>query len=433
MAAHPSTLPRSPVWRVSATLALRGLRRNVRRTILTAAAMVLGGGMLIFAFSMTDGGQEKWIREAARMGVGHVTIERPEFRAAPRIENRLEPEVRAAAVRALSSPEIAPFVAAAAARLSVGGLASSAAGARPIRIVAVDPGAEVRLSSLDEKVVAGRTLRNDDGALAFIGERLASSLRLEPGSRFVVQAEDAEGEIAAQLLRVAGVFRSGVTEVDQSTVQIPLGAAGAWLGSGGGVTNLSVVLVHSSVVSRTVDALEHALATFVERGQVAVLGWEEANPALASAVALDDFSGSIIQTMLFTIIAFGIMNTVLMSVLHRHREFGVLQAIGLTPGQTGVIVLIEGMVLTLISGVLGVGLGTILVWYFLGDGLDLTGAVEEMTFSGVLFEPIIVPEFRLERYVHSLGFILVVGAVASVYPALRAAKIDVTEAMKFDR
>lgn len=374
-----------------------------------------------------------WIREAARMGTGHIVVERPEFRTAPRIENRLPREVHDVVTRALAAPAVASRVMAASARLSVSGLASSTAGARPVRITAVVPEAEAGLSTLDTKVVSGRYLGPDDDARAVIGERLAASLRLEPGSKFVVQSEDATGEIASQLLRVAGIFRSGVSEVDQTTVQVPLRTADSWLGAGNGVTNVNVVLLHSSMVPETVDALEEALAANILEGDVAVLDWKMANPALASAIALDDFSGSIVRVLLFAIIAFGIMNTVLMSVLHRHREFGILQAIGMSPGQTGVIVLIEGMVLTFLSGFIGVGLGSFLTWYFFGDGLDFSGAMDEMTFSGILLEPIIVPEFRLGRYLQALGFILVVGTISSIYPAVRAANIDVTEVLKFDR
>ena len=433
MAGRSARYLREPAWRVSAKLALRSLRLNVRRTILTAAAMILGGGLLIFGFSLTDGGQEMWIREAARMGTGHIVIERPEFRNAPRIENRLPREVREVVTRALASPAVASRVMAASAQLGVSGLASSAAGARPVKITAVVPETEAGLSTLDKKMTSGRYLRPDDEARAVIGARLAASLRLEPGSKFVVQSEDATGEIASQLLRVAGIFRSGVAEVDQTTVQVPLRTADDWLGAGNGVTNVKVVLLHSSMVPETMDALEGVLAAHIQEGSVAVLDWETANPALASAIALDNFSASIVRVLLFGIIAFGIMNTVLMSVLHRHREFGILQAIGMSPAQTGVIVLIEGMVLTLLSGFIGVGLGTILTWYFFGDGLDFSGSMDEMTFSGILLEPVIVPEFRPGRYLQSLGFILVVGTIASVYPALRAAKIDITEVLKFDR
>ena len=129
-------------------------------------------------------------------------------------------------------------------------------------------------------------------------------------------------------------------------------------------------------------------------------------------MAIDDFGNYLVQAFLFTIIAFGVVNTVLMSVMHRHREFGVLQALGLTPGQTGAVVLIEGFTLTAISGFLGVGLGLLGTWYFLGDGLDLTAMMEnmdEMTFSGVAVDPVIVPLFTVRRIVQVLVFILFVG------------------------
>ena len=113
------------------------------------------------------------------------------------------------------------------------------------------------------------------------------------------------------------------------------------------------------------------------------MAWNEADPALSSAIAIDDLGNYVTQLLLFTIIAFGIMNTVLMSVLHRHREFGVLQALGLTPGQTGAIVLIEGLALTAISGCIGVAFGLLGTWYVVGDGLDISSMTGDMTFAGV--------------------------------------------------
>jgi len=165
-----------------------------------------------------------------------------------------------------------------------------------------------------------------------------------------------------------------------------------------------------------------------------VLGWRQAMPVLDAAVKIDDFGNYMFQGILFTIIALGIVNTVLMSVLHRHREFGVLQALGLTPGQTGSLVLTEGLVLTVVSGVLGIALGLFVTWYFFAEGLDITGMwSEEWSFSGVVMDPVIVPLFRTARMAQSLVFLLLIGALASLYPAYRASRIDVTEAMKFER
>jgi ABC-type antimicrobial peptide transport system permease subunit len=123
-----------------------------------------------------------------------------------------------------------------------------------------------------------------------------------------------------------------------------------------------------------------------------------------------------------------------MSVLHRHREFGVLQAMGLTPAETGSLVLVEGLVLTAISGSAGIALGLFVTWFFWRDGLDFSAMWnEEWSISGVILDPVVVPLFRTDRVLQSLAFILIVGCLASLYPAFRASRIDVTEAMKFER
>ncbi len=429
----PST-PRRPMHaRVLVLLAMRNLRRHMRRTVLTASAMIVGGALLIFTFAVADGSHEQWIDSGVRLGEGHVTIERPEFRVSRRIEDRLPAEVRRAAEAAFASPEIAPRVVATTAKLAVTGLASSAAGARPAQIAAVDPTAEAGFSPIDDRLIEGRYLAPDDRLAAYVGAELVDSLDLRLGSRFVVQAQDAEREIAGQLLRVVGIFRTGVPEVDQTLVHIPLATADEWLGSAGDVTNVGVVLDTSAATAGVAARVESALDGPISRGDARVLGWREANPALAAAVAIDDFGNYLTQGFIFTIIAFGIVNTVLMSVLHRRREFGVLRALGLTPGQTGTIVLIEGLTLTAASGFIGVGLGLAITWHFFGDGLDISALMDEMTFSGVVIEPIIQPLMRTARLVQVLLFILFIGAAASVYPALRAARLDVTEAMKFDR
>ena len=429
----PAAPSRPTHARVLVLLAMRNQRRHLRRSVLTASAMIVGGALLVFTFSLGEGSHEQWIDSGVRLGEGHVTIERPEFRVSRRIEDRLPAEVRRAAEEAFASPEVAPRVVATTAKLAVTGLASSAAGSRPAQIVAVDPMAEAEFSPIDDKLIEGRYLAPDDRLAAYVGVELVDSLDLRLGSRFVVQAQDAEREIAGQLLRVVGIFRTGVPEVDQALVHIPLATADEWLGSKGDVTNVGVVLDDSAATAGVVARVESALDGPISRGDARVMGWREANPALAAAVAIDDFGGYLTQGFIFTIIGFGIVNTVLMSVLHRRREFGVLRALGLTPGQTGTIVLIEGLTLTAASGFIGVGLGLAFTRYFFGDGLDVSALMGEMTFSGVVVEPVIQPLMRTARLVQVLLFILFIGAAASVYPALRAARLDVAEAMKFDR
>jgi ABC-type lipoprotein release transport system permease subunit len=298
----------------------------------------------------------------------------------------------------------------------------------------VDPVSEAAFTILDEKVTDGRYLEPDDRLEAYVGAGLVESLELRVGSRFVVTTQDAEGEIAGQLLRVIGVFRTGVPEIDQSLIHIPLATAGEWLHSGDDVTNIAILVERSGQVEGLRRDLGRELAGPIEVGAATVMGWREAMPALDAAVRIDDFGNYLFQVILFTIIALGIVNTVLMSVLHRYREFGVLQALGLTPRQTGSLVLIEGLILTALSGAIGIALGLFITFYFWGDGLDISGMWnEEWSFSGVVMEPVIVPYFRVARVIQALVFLFAIGVLASLYPAYRATRIDVAEAMKFER
>jgi ABC-type lipoprotein release transport system permease subunit len=422
------------IARVMLRLALRNLRRQMRRSALSAAAMVVGGALLIFSLSLGDGGHEDWIESGTRMGSGHIAIEAPRYQATRKIEDRLSAAARSAAEAALQAPEIAEHVVGVVARLTSRGLASSAAGARPVQVVGVDPAAEAEFSILDEKLVEGRYLQPGDRLAAYIGAGLAEALELRLGSRLVLTAQDAQGEIAGQLVRVVGIFRTGIPEVDQTLVHIPLSTASAWLRSGDDVTTIAVLLDSSRRVKHIARALRRGLARAIAAGELTIVRWNDAMPELDAAVRIDNLGNYIWQSIMFTIIALSIVNTVLMSVLNRHREFGLLQALGLTPGQSGGLVLIEGLVLTTISGLIGIGLGLLVTWLFWRDGLDLSFTwSEEWSFSGVVMDPVIVPLFRFARVIQGLAFIFIIGAIASLYPAYRATRIDVAEAMKFER
>jgi putative ABC transport system permease protein len=415
-------------------LALRNLKRYMRRTALTSSAMIVGGALMIFSLSIGDGGHEDWIESGARMSSGHLSIQAPGFETSRKIDDRMSAAARAAAETALQQPGVAKHIVSVVAELAIGGLASSPTGARPAQIVGVDPVTQAAFSMLDDKVIEGRYLEPGDRLAAYVGVGLMEGLDLHLGSRLVLTAQDADGEISEQLVRVVGVFRSGVPEVDQTLIHIPLATGGAWLHSGDDVTTIAILVDRSRAVPGIQRALKRQLADQIAKGELEVLSWRESAPELNAAVRIDDMGNYVWQGIMFGIIALGIVNTVLMSVMYRKREFGLLQALGFTPRQTGGLVITEGLALTAISGFFGVALGLFLTWLFFRNGLDFSFTWDDsFTFSGVVVDPIIVPLFSARRVIQALVFILLVGTFASLYPALRATRIDVAEAMKFER
>ncbi len=412
-------------------LALRNVRRQARRSLLTAAAMVIGVALLVFSRALGDGAHQEWIDAAVRLGAGHVALQAPGFAASRTLEDRLSPDAVRRARALIEAPDVAAAVGHVAPRLEVQALASAASGAVPVMIVGVDPAVEREFSRLDGRLIAGRYLQAGDRLHAYVGERLMDRLHLELGSRVVLTAQDAAGDIAGQLVRVVGVFRTGLPEADEGLVQIPLVTVQQWLGSDGAVTTLAVLLRSSWDVPRILRRLE-ASRTPADSALVA-LGWRRTMPELDAAIRVDDYGDYVFHIVLFAIIVLAIVNTVLMSVLYRTREFGVLRALGLTSRETAALVFTEGMMLTIASGFLGMILGFAVTWVFFRHGLDYSGLLEnEFTFSGVVLEPVIIPVFRVVQLVQSMGSILAVGTLASLYPAFRATRIDVAEAMKFE-
>jgi len=392
--------------------------------------MVLGLGLLIISRTLADGAHESWINQGVRLAVGHVSVQGEGFQQSKSLDDLLQPQALLRANEALEDSAIAAVVLGSAPRLSVQGLASSAGSAAPVALIGVDPIIERGFSILDDNLVDGRYLEPDDRLAAFVGQGLADRLGLRLGSRFVVTAADAAGEIQGQLLRVRGIYRTGVPDLDQTVVHLPLATAREWLGTPGAATSLAVVLESSGDTRRVARALEDDL----EGASAEVLTWREASPELDAAVKIDDLGDWIFHLITFAIVALAILNAILMSVLHRTREFGVLRALGLTGRETGRVVFAEGIMITLVSGLVGVALGMAVVWFFWRDGLDMSFLMEEdFTFGGTLFDPVMVPSFRLAQIGWSLFFILVIGVGASLYPAHQATKIDVAEAMKFER
>jgi len=315
----------------------------------------------------------------------------------------------------------------------VTGLASSASSALPVRVESVDPDGERIFSDLDEKVVDGRYLQPDDRLHAYIGVELARRLGLKVGSRFVLTAQGASGDVEGQLVRVAGIFKTAIPEMDEGLIHIPIETAREWLGTPGAITTHAVLLESSRDTDGVVEELQDRLAG---DSALRVLGWREASPELDSALRMDDYGDYVFHSILFAIVALAIMNAVMMSVLGRRREFGVLQALGLTGAETGWVVFGEGLFLTVASGAVGMALGFLSTWVFFRDGLDFSGIAESESAwasAGGIVDPVIVPIFHSSQVLLSLYFTLIIGTLASIYPAMRASKLDVAEAMKFDQ
>jgi putative ABC transport system permease protein len=420
--------------RLLARIALRNVRRQARRSLLTASAMVLGIGLLMAVRALEAGAHLMYVETAVRLGAGHVSVEHPEFAATQDLEHRIPATALHRAGEAVAVAAGEAELRAMLPRVTVGGLALSATSSIPVRISGIDPGSEASVSFLAEKIVEGRFLEPGDRLEAVVGAGVAERLRVELGSRVVLMAQAADGELESQLVLVTGIFQSAIPEVDRGVVQIPLETAREWLAIGADATSLNVVLHADRRTGEIAGDVRDRLRSSAGDEVVAVRPWWEAMPDLHAGLQADAVQTYIMFLILLAIVALAVVNSVLMAVLYRTREFGVVRAIGLDRRSVGAMVMLEGLVLALASGLAGMALGLGLMRGVFRNGIDISwiAGEEDLAFGGAVVDPVIVPVVQSVDVVAILAIVMAIGFLASLYPAWQATRIEPAEAMNVD-
>ena len=404
------------------SLAWRNTWRNRRRTIITIVAMSFSL-MLIQAFhNLSFGVYAQMVDSGVRAGSGHIAVYRGDY--ATSRDDRLfwdkgELEQRITELDGVK---------AALPRLYLPGLAQSSRESRGILLTGIDPVAENDINPLLKKIDAPALIKSLDGRDALIGSRLLTELKLKIGNKFVVTAQGPEGELVSELFRIRGVVKSGIREVDNSLVLVGRQRAAAMTGHPDSIHELAIILENPDLEEKLIPVIAAMLPP--ESGLNAV-SWEVAMANLANAIKLDYASQKFIFLIIVLIVTIGVVNTLLMSVMERIREFGVILAIGATPGRLRLTVMTEALLLGSVSMLCGNILGALATWYLVDIGIDLRDFIPEtMEFGGVIFDPVMRATWDFAYMAQMSFYVLILSVVASLYPATKAARIAPAAAMR---
>jgi ABC-type lipoprotein release transport system permease subunit len=296
----------------------------------------------------------------------------------------------------------------------------------------VDPAREARVSRILSAMVGGRAPAEGAREMA-IGAELARRLSVAPGAQVVVVAPAADGSMGNDLFTVTGIFRSGLGDLDASFAILPIGPLQTLLGlEAGRIHEVAMATASQATAPDAAARLARRLAPAAL--DIEVVPWSVFSPEIAAYTNLMEAANGLIVGIVFIFAIFGVANTMLMGTFERRREFAVVRALGTVPSGVALTVLFEGAALGLLSLSAGAVLtAPVLAWLHHAP-LDLTALMKEsITVSNAVASPIIVPEFRLSQVVLSLTLTVLIGVLASLYPARQAGRIDVAEAMKFDR
>ena len=411
-------------------LAWRSFLRHWRRTAITLGGVSISLAMMIAFVGIADDGHARMAELGIRMGAGHVVVQGKGYQAAETLDH-LVPDP----ARIIRKAQALPQVTAAAPRVRVMGLMSTGDKSQPVMISGVDPAVEPRVSEIPDprRKVSGAYLRTRQQmphknmpADVYVGIELAKTLGLDVGDRVVLTVSPrgaSRPQSAAFLVR--GIFKIGVTELDQAWVEIPLAEAQRLLKLGPRVTQ---VAVHVAALSDT-TTVTAALAPEQSYG-LEVLRWEVALKQLYDAIVLDDAGMYLMMAIIFVIVAIGIFNVVLMSVIERTKEFGVMMALGCNPRQLTGVVLAEGAILSVVGAALGVALGLGLHYWVASVGIPMEELAGDYQIAGVIIEGRFYS--RLTTWVVAKWTLVVMALVmtSTLYPALKAAMLKPLEAMR---
>ncbi len=411
-------------------LAWRNLWRNYTRTLIIGSAIAFSYAMMLISMSISEDTHGKMREAAEKAAGGSILINGAgwwESQASDVVVAR-PGEVEGAARGVAGVREVVP-------RVVINGLASSALGNEPIRLSGIEPGKEFLLDDLSRKLVDGEFFGTTYESPIVLSETLAKKLQVGLGDKVVLTASTPGGEVTRALFMLSGVLHSGVAGEAASLAYTTVGAAQAAVGMDGEVTQLGVLLASGAEQDVVVGRLREVLAARVNAGVdgLEVLTWQEEIPEMKGLLDFDEAFGYIYMIVIFIIVLLAIANTFLMAVMERVREYGLLNAIGLTPWRIGTLVVWESVLLGVMAMVVGFALGFGVHLIIAHVGIDLASfGMGDVDMAGVgLADLVIRSRVPVVKWVVGSVCVFVVVMVSAIYPALRAMRLAPAQAMRF--
>jgi putative ABC transport system permease protein len=397
-------------WR----LAWRNVWRNPRRTGLTVAATVFAVALLVMASALSTGMWDKIIDDTVGMASGHVTLTGPNY-----LEDRTLEQFTYLDATLQARLEENPAVAGFAPRVNAFGLLSQGDVTRGVMVMGLDPQRESSVSTLPGRVRSGRFLEAKGSKEIVLGERLAHVLGVGVGDELLLYSVAYSLESAYDLFRVVGLMRLPNPDLDRGLALISLADAQAFFVYGDRLSEIAIRAQDAGASS----SLAEELGLSLDPKRVEAHPWQEVMPDLAQSVVLDKAGMYGMIGILVVVVSFGIFNTILMAVLERKREFGVVLALGLRPRAIFRIVYIESILLAGVGLVLGLLVAIPLALYLQTHPISLANNEEMVAaFEMVGAEPLLSAKLVASNPLFSGLTILVVALVAALYPALRASR-----------
>ncbi|MBX2796364.1 MAG: ABC transporter permease [Myxococcales bacterium] len=403
-------------------VAWRNLWRHKRRSLITAGAMAVAVGVSMGMICFQEGMFDTLFDVMVEQQLGHVQVHHPDYPGqrtlhdtlddADALVNRIEEQPGTASV----SPRINGFA-------LVGGEKKSAGA----MLVGVDAARMAKTTRVLEQIEEGSFLSVEGAGEIVVGHKLLEELEIGVGESVVAVTQSADGSMGNALYEIVGTYKTGNAQLDRSGAFLHLGDVQDLLVLPDQVHQLTVL----SSESDDIEGYAAGLSQTVSSDVVQVQTWQEASPQTAQLMAMRDFAAFFILGIVLLTAAFGIVNTMLMSVFERTRELGVLRALGIRRGRMMSLIVVESIFLAAVASALGLALGGAFSYYLVTYGYDMSASLEDgFSFSGVTLDPVIYGALSPRHVVNVVIAVFGVSILASLWPAWRAANLRPVEAIR---
>lgn len=401
-----------------APLAWRNVLRNRRRSAITVATIALGLAALAFLWAFVEGMNQQMIENSTRYLAGDAQVHLKGYHADPSLDFTMDdPEAVLGKVRSH------PGVAAASVRLEGTALAGHGDKSRGIVLTGLDLAAEEQVTRLFNAVASGsRLARGEPGVL--VGHALAEALRIGAGDELLLVGQAYDGSVASARVPVRGIFRTNIDELDGFVAVMAIAAVRDFYSAPQGATAIAMRLHERGRVNEVASSLGTALGSRFE-----VVPWPRLLPMVAVSARYHEVMAYVVLAAFFGIVAAAVVNPVLMGVLERTREFGIMLAVGMSGPRLLALVLAEAAVLGVAGIVAGNLLGLSVTGFFGRVGIDL-GAFGNAVRAMPGLEDVVYPVVRPARFAMVSLVVFATAALTALYPAAKAASLDPVAAIR---
>lgn len=410
---------RAPSWDGfrSAQIGWRNLWRNKRRTWLTSGGIAFAILLVMFSMAMQHGQYSVMMENATTLVSGHIQVQATQYVDSERFEHTIE-EASVLRRQLLALPDVV----AVAPRVEAFALVSSVERSFGARILGIDVAAERATVRLLDMIDEGHAPVGPEDAV--IGEKLARNLDVKVGDELVILGAEKHGGVAALVVNVVGILSSGMADLDRSLLLLPIAAVQNAFGLGDEIHTFAIRIA----ALEDSEAITARLASRVP-ADITVRNWNEVLPGLEQAIEVDRLGGLIMYGMIILLVTFSVVNTFIMLVFERTREFGMLLAIGMRPGGIVRMVLWEAFFVWLVGAALGASIAIAIIVGLADVGLYMGEAMEEMA-AQYYMPPRLYPALTTEALLVSPLILLLGTQLAALIPALRIRRLRPVEALR---